>query len=191
MLTDYLSVGATSMSKREELLAAAQSKVRSGGYRNFSFRELATEVGIKSASVHYHFPTKSDLGAELARQYTDDFLTTLGDPLALFSAGKNPIDIYINQFRRALIKDKKMCLCGLLGAESDGLPDKVRYETKRFFERNIVWLEQAYQVVAAENKNSAKANAIKTISLLEGAMLVSKTLGDSQVFEQAVIELTG
>jgi TetR/AcrR family transcriptional repressor of nem operon len=189
MLADYLSVGARSMSKREELLAAAQSKVRSGGYSNFSFRELATEVGIKSASVHYHFPTKSDLGAELARQYTDDFLTKLGDPLELFSAGNNPIDIYIKQFRRALIKDKKMCLCGLLGAESDGLPDKVRYETKRFFERNIVWLEQAYKVVTAENNNSAKTNAIKTISLLEGAMLVSKTLGDNQVFEQAVIGL--
>jgi TetR/AcrR family transcriptional repressor of nem operon len=190
-LTDYLSAGVTSMSKREELLAAAQSKVRSGGYSNFSFRELATEVGIKSASVHYHFPTKSDLGAELARQYTDRFLSNLGDPLELVSDGKNPIDIYVNQFRNALIMDKKMCLCGLLGAESDGLPDKVQYETKRFFERNIVWLEMAYQVVAAGNKNSAKANAIKTISLLEGAMLVSKTLGDNQIFEQAVIGLTG
>jgi TetR/AcrR family transcriptional repressor of nem operon len=125
------------MSKKEELLKAAQLKVRSGGYNNFSFRELATEVGIKSASVHYHFPTKSDLGAALAHQYTDDFLTALGDPNELYAAGKNPINVYINLFRNALVQDKKMCLCGLLGAESDSLPEKVRYETKLFFERNI------------------------------------------------------
>ncbi|MFT5578547.1 MAG: TetR/AcrR family transcriptional repressor of nem operon, partial [Paraglaciecola psychrophila] len=68
------------LSTKEELLKVAQLKVRSGGYNSFSFRELAAEVGIKSASVHYHFPTKSDLGAAVAHQYTDEFLKALGDP---------------------------------------------------------------------------------------------------------------
>ena len=54
------------MSKREALLKVAEDKVRKGGYNNFSFREIANEVGIKSASVHYHFKTKADLGAEPA-----------------------------------------------------------------------------------------------------------------------------
>lgn len=177
------------MSKKEELLKVAQLKVRSGGYNNFSFRELAAEVGIKSASVHYHFPTKSDLGAALAHQYTDDFLRVLGDPNELYAVGKNPIDVYINLFRNALVQDKKMCLCGLLGAESDSLPDKVRYETKRFFELNIAWLEQAHKVIATDNKGLYRQNAIKTIAILEGAMLISKTLDDNQIFEEAALEL--
>ncbi|MEQ3652796.1 MAG: TetR/AcrR family transcriptional regulator, partial [Glaciecola sp.] len=37
------------MNKREALLNAAETKARIGGYSNFSFRELAAEVGIKSA----------------------------------------------------------------------------------------------------------------------------------------------
>ena len=65
------------MSKKDDLLKVAEVKVRQGGYNNFSFREIANEVGIKSASVHYHFPTKADLGAELAHQYTDAFLSAL------------------------------------------------------------------------------------------------------------------
>ncbi|KGJ97515.1 TetR/AcrR family transcriptional regulator [Colwellia psychrerythraea] len=177
------------MSKKEELLKAAELKVRSGGYNNFSFRELATEVGIKSASVHYHFPTKSDLGAALAHQYTEEFLKALGDPDELYAAGKNPIDVYINLFRKALVKDKKMCLCGLLGAESDSLPDKVLIETKLFFERNIAWLTQAHTVIAPDNKEAAKRNAIKTIAILEGVMLISKTLDDNQIFEEAILGL--
>lgn len=178
------------MSRKEQLLKAAQTKVRLGGYSNFSFRELAAEVGIKSASVHYHFPTKEDLGAELARQYTDDFLKTLGDPDELYQSGKNPIDVYIAQFRFALIEDKQMCLCGLLGAETDSLPDRVRYETKQFFIRNIAWLEQAHTVISKGDSSSANKHAVKTIAMLEGAMLVSKALDDNDAFEQALSDLT-
>jgi TetR/AcrR family transcriptional repressor of nem operon len=174
------------MSKKNELLKAAQSKVRSGGYSNFSFRELAAEVGIKSASVHYHFPTKGDLGAEIARQYTDDFLMMLGDPNELLKFGKKPIDVYVNQFRHALVQDKKMCLCGILGAESNAIPDKVKHETKIFFQRNIDWLEKTYELIAPDTKNKAREKAIKVLSILEGAMLVSIAIDDYQIFEQAV-----
>jgi TetR/AcrR family transcriptional repressor of nem operon len=33
------------MSKKQELLKAAEDKVRSGGYSNFSFRDLAKSSG--------------------------------------------------------------------------------------------------------------------------------------------------
>jgi TetR/AcrR family transcriptional repressor of nem operon len=171
------------MTKKQALLKAAEDKVRSGGYSNFSFRELAKEVGIKSASVHYHFPTKADLGAELARQYTDNFISLLGDPVELIKVDKNPITIYATQFRRALLEDKKMCLCGLLGAETDCLPDKVKDETKRFFKLNLEWLQAAYKLNDAINVEQKAAN---TLSLLEGAMMVSKALGDNQFFDQAI-----
>lgn len=173
------------MSKKQQLLNAAEDKVRTGGYNNFSFRGLADQIGIKSSSVHYHFPTKADLGAELARQYTDNFLANLGLPEALLAQGKNPIQVYLAQFQHALIEDKKMCLCGLLGAETDALPDKVKIQTKRFFELNIQWLTSAY--MQSENLASPQATnkAVNTLSLLEGAMLVSKALEDNRLFYTA------
>ncbi|MCO7224551.1 TetR family transcriptional regulator [Pleionea sp. CnH1-48] len=174
------------MSKKQEILKVAEARVRSGGYNNFSFRDIADEVGIKSASVHYHFPTKENLAAELARQYTDRFLLALGKPHELANVGKDPIAVYGAHFRSALVNDKKMCLCGMLGAESDCLPDDVRYEIKRFFERNISWLEQAHSVVNVDDKANARAKAIATVSLLEGAMMVSKSLEDNGIFDLAV-----
>jgi TetR/AcrR family transcriptional repressor of nem operon len=170
------------MSKKEALLKAAENKVRLGGYSNFSFRELANEVGIKSASVHYHFPTKADLGAELAHQYTDAFLLSLGEPAELKAQGKNPIDFYTSLFRGALVTDKKMCLCGLLGAETDSLPEKVREEVKRFFIQNLTWLSAAHSVNGEQNPQKA---AIQTVSMLEGAMMISKTLDDHSYFDLA------
>lgn len=177
------------MSKKDELLNAAERKVRTGGYSNFSFRELAVDVGIKSASVHYHFPTKSDLGAELARRYTENFLGALGEPSEISRRGDNPISIYVSLFRKALVEDEAMCLCGLLGAENDALPEKVQVETKRFFEKNIDWLERAYTIQNSGSYDWARTQAIKTLSLLEGAMMISKTLGDNNAFEQAISDL--
>lgn len=173
------------MTKKEALLLAAESKVREGGYSNFSFRELAKEVGIKSASVHYHFPTKADLGAELARQYADGFLAALGSSVEIKASGKNPIDVYVGLFQQALIKDQQMCLCGLLGAESDSLPESVRVETKHFFERNLEWLNGAYLSLEYSEKN-AYYSAIKTVSLLEGAMMISKAIQNNDIFLEMI-----
>src|ERR1700742_3561290 len=52
------------------LMNAAETHMRVGGYGGFSFRDLAAAVGIKSFSVHYHFPTKEDLGAAVVRRWT-------------------------------------------------------------------------------------------------------------------------
>jgi TetR/AcrR family transcriptional repressor of nem operon len=174
------------MSKKQQLLQVAQNKVREGGYNNFSFRERANDVGIKSASVNYHFPTKADLGTELAKQYTDDFINALGEASVHYQSGQNPVFVFVNQFRRALHQDKKMCLCGLLGAEADILPEEVRNEIMRFFRKNLAWLEQAYLCDETISKLEAKQSAIKTISLLEGAMMISIAIQDHSVFDRAV-----
>lgn len=169
--------------KETQILEAAEKMVREGGYNAFSFREIATAVGIKSSSVHYHFPTKADLGAAVAAYYTDKFIDYLGAPEALIKEGQDPIDIYIQAFRDGLTQDKGMCLFGMLGAEIKGLPTGVSAEIKIFFERNIEWLTETYTLKGS--KKDARTKAIHTISLLEGAMIASNVLEDVEVFDQA------
>ena len=50
---------------REALLEAAAARLQAVGWASFSFRDLAEQVGIRAPSIHYHFPTKSDLGVAL------------------------------------------------------------------------------------------------------------------------------
>ena len=178
------------MNKREALLNAAETKARVGGYSNFSFRELAAEVGIKSASVHYHFPTKEDLGAELAKRYTENFFIALGSPSDLLKQGKKPIAEYIRVFRHALEKDQLMCLCGLFGAESDALPEKVKLNTKIFFEKNLEWLQEAVKLSVSSTETIARNKALFILSLLEGSMMVSNVLKSNDAFS-AVAEFIG
>lgn len=174
------------MSKKEQLLDIAEGMVRLGGYNSVSFRTLADMAGIKSASVHYHFPTKEDLGMALAQRYTDKFLGALGKPETIIAQGGDPIHAYIQMFRRALTVDKKMCLCGMLGAEFDGLPDKVRLATQTFFDRNIEWLTHAFKVKTDETEENANNAAISLLAKLEGALLISIALKNDDIFEIAL-----
>jgi len=63
-------------------MVAARLTVQDRGYSGLSFRELAKDVGIKSASIHHYFPTKGELGGALAERYRIDFQEYLDGLLA-------------------------------------------------------------------------------------------------------------
>jgi len=173
--------------KEKAILEITEEMVRQGGYNGFSFRNIATAVGIKSSSVHYHFATKEDLAVAVTQYYTEKFLTSLGTPEDLMENGINPVASYIGAFRLALEDDKGMCLCGMLGAEADILPESVVNETRIFFEKNIAWLEKAYALLQYPDQPSTKA--MQVLSLLEGAMIISNINQNLEIFDGATKSL--
>ena len=128
--------------KRDEILDVAEAMIRNVGFNGFSTRDVASAVGIKSASVHYHFPTKADMGAAVTERYADRFLKGLGDP-ARFKDARELVALYVDTFRETLVSDDKLCLCAVLGAEIGGLPLEVGSHTRLFFDRNLAWLKKA------------------------------------------------
>ena len=63
-------------STRHALLDAAGELAQTRGYNAFSFRDLSERIGVTTASIHYHFPSKADLGRELVIRYRDGCNTT-------------------------------------------------------------------------------------------------------------------
>ncbi|MDC0737595.1 TetR/AcrR family transcriptional regulator [Cognatishimia sp. SS12] len=172
----------------EKILDIAERAARQGGYNAFSFRDIAAEIGIKSASVHYHFPTKEALGEALAARYTDRFLAALGSPTD--AAPDVMIRRYIEAFSNALKNDGLMCLCGMFGAEIEGLPRPVAKTTRDFFARNFVWLRAVYASQGQTSERS-KAAAAQLIAILEGAVILARAMDDHTLFDAATADLTG
>ena len=56
---------------RNALLVAAEEAARARGIDGFSYADLAETVGIRKASIHYHFPTKDALADAVMRRYAD------------------------------------------------------------------------------------------------------------------------
>ncbi len=150
---------------------AAEERIRQAGYSGFSFREVAADIGVKSSSVHYHFPTKEKLAAAVARRYTDRFVEAVDRQL---DAGDDIVKAWRKVFRDALYRDGRMCLCGALGATSHDLATEVRDEVKRFFLLGIERLMQG---------GLTKDAAVQVLATLEGAMLAANVLEDRTMFE--------
>src|SRR4029077_9652943 len=135
-------------------------RIRVSRYNGFSFRELAADIGIKSASVHYHFPTKAILGAAVLRPHFERFMQAV-------NTGPNAgtIKAWRAAFRRALEQDGRMCLCGMLGAEIGGLPPEIVSEVQHFFDQSVNGLMSALGKPSSGNR----AIALRIMASLEGA----------------------
>ncbi|WP_156393328.1 TetR/AcrR family transcriptional regulator [Burkholderia sp. Leaf177] len=172
---------------REKIMSVGRLMVQSNGYNALSFREIGKEVGVSSASIHHHFPTKGDLGAALAQRYTEDGIAAFEQILATSRTVRECIDAYAGIFRAALVNENRMCLVGLMSAEHDDLPDEVRAEVNHFISVNIEWLAE----VLSRRKTKASKQAIRHQALaiyaaVEGAQLVARGRGDIALYDQAV-----
>lgn len=157
----------------EAIMDATERRIREAGYSGFSFREVAADVGVKSASVYYHFPTKSALAAAVARRYNARVIEAAD---AAVAAGQDVVQAWKAVFRSALDDGAKMCLCGSLGATTPDLSPDVASEVRRFFEAGVASL------VAG---GLTEQRATQVFATLEGAILMASALGDPAIFERA------
>lgn len=166
---------------QEKLLDLAVRRMRVAGYSGFSFRELAAEAGIKSASVHYHFPTKATMAVMAVRRYSDRFLETTASQLKV--SDQRVEEVYREAFRREASENGGMCLCGVLAAEAKGLPADVAGEVQDFFRRCIE------DLAAHLNGTDSIPRAIRILAALEGGLLVARAFRDMSAYDRATKDI--
>ncbi len=166
----------TYSAKANEIMDVAEAHMRKGGFDAVSFRDLASAVGVKSASVHYHFPQKPDLGQAIVSRYRSRIAETLGDA-ADSRASIAKLKLLFSVYSTALNSGDSVCLCCMLGAESRYLPTDVAAEVSLFFGDMTDWTRGALQ--ADLPKARAAALAAHIISALQGAMVLSVALDDN------------
>ncbi|TWF49388.1 TetR/AcrR family transcriptional regulator [Neorhizobium alkalisoli] len=175
------------MDTREQIMTVARAMVQSHGYNALSFREIAKAIGVKSASIHYHFPTKGDLGAALADRYAQEAEQAFARLSLSPQDREATMAAYLAPFRAALLNENRMCLYGIMVAEHDDLPDEVRRQVNRFTEVNTDWLERVTasfypKVPEAERR----ARALAMFSAIEGAQLIARGRADITVFDATI-----
>lgn len=174
-------------STREQILDLAQSLTQTRGYNGFSYADIATELGIRKASVHHHFATKADLGKAMLVRYRESFGALLQAIDAKEKNAARKLKRYAQAFAETLKEDNRMCLCGMLAADFTTLPKGVRDGVKAFFDDNETWLEKTLEQGRKQRQlkfeGKAKQAARRLLSTLEGAMLVARSYQDPVRFD--------
>ena len=162
---------------RSTLLTKAEAIVRGRGYSGFSYADLADAVGIRKASIHHHFPTKTDLAIALLKSYSERYADALDGIFAGSQDGVARVlayaDLYLGGVEQGL-----GCLCAALAAEHDTLPPRLREDLKRFFSEHIAWLTRVLSegrvngTVRPEVEPASFARMI--VATLEGALMMER-----------------
>jgi TetR/AcrR family transcriptional repressor of nem operon len=159
------------------IIDAAERRMQLGGFGGFSFRDIAADVGVKSSSVHYHFPTKEDLAAAVIRRWAEKTSKQID---AAFEKDPDPVRVWTKAFRGTAVSEGRMCPCTVLGAGSRDLPPKVASEVKSFF-------RMCLDKLVAEGLSPSDAAGV--LSTITGALVVANALGDAAAFDRATRDL--
>lgn len=173
---------------KQRIMSAARLTVQARGYSGLSFRELAKEVGIKSASIHHYFPTKGELGGALAERYTADFAELLDGFLAESPDAEDCMRKYTDVFRNTLLNENRMCLGGIMAAEYTELPAEVREEVVKFSEANVRWLAKVLSrgKTSGVTSKAIQDRALAIFAAVQGAQLVSRSRDDISAYDKII-----
>lgn len=173
--------------KADEILRCARALIIRGGYNSFSYADISNVVGIRNASIHHHFPSKSDLVRKLVAQYREEAATGLAELERNVSDPLEQLRAYVGYWESCIADGTHpFCVCALLASEIPVLPEAVALEVRAHFQRLSNWLASVLERGAAQGRLSlngtAKDNAELFMATVHGAMLSARAYGDAATF---------
>jgi TetR/AcrR family transcriptional repressor of nem operon len=170
------------------ILDIGERLVQVRGFNGFSYADVAAELDMTTATLHYHFPGKAELGRALIERYTLRFMDALAEIDARIPDAPEKLDAYAGLYA-GVLRGHRMCLCGMLAAEYQTLPDPMRAAVISFIDANEAWVERVLsdgrQAGSIALAGPASDAARLIVSGLEGAMLVARPYGDLARFDTA------
>lgn len=168
-----------SLDRRSDLLAHARALLRTRGFNAFSHRDLAALVGVKSSSVHYHFPSKEDLGVALVQGYRADVMGLLASLDGLPVPQR--LDRFTAMFADTAASGDQWCLAGMLASDFETLGEGLQAEVRRFFTEVEGWLAAQARLLQPDLKPAAAQCLARTaMAMMEGALLLARSQGEPQ-----------
>ncbi|MEM7199803.1 MAG: TetR/AcrR family transcriptional regulator [Planctomycetota bacterium] len=162
------------------LLDRAQTLIQTRGYNAFSYKDLAAAVGIRTASIHYHFPAKADLGLALMARYH----AALEDALAeIDHRGRSQLarlKAFIGLYRDTEARGA-VCLCGSLASDRETLPAPLQAAIADYLTRSERWVAArlAEGVRAGEFAVAGRSAdaAASLVAGLQGGLILARAHG--------------
>jgi TetR/AcrR family transcriptional repressor of nem operon len=174
------------------ILDVAERMLQVRGYNGFSYGDVATELSITRAALHYHFPGKAELGQALIERYAARFATALEQLDAAAPDAAAKLRGYVALYTDVLGADR-MCLCGMLAAEHRTLPSPLQQAVCDFFSSNTTWLRKVLEEGCADGSlrcpGTPEDSASMVLGALEGGMLIARLDGDVARFTAAAQQM--
>ncbi len=180
---------------RVAILDAAQELIQIHGANGMSYQSISRLVKIRKASIHYHFPSKDKLIEAVIRRYSITFLSLVDAILASADSAAVKLRKYVGLFETTLRDGagRRVCLCGMLGAELASLGSPAVTQLRRFYRENAERLARILQegrkTGTLHFEGDAETMGRLIFSSLEGAMPIARADGGVKQFRRLTDQL--
>jgi TetR/AcrR family transcriptional repressor of nem operon len=179
-------VGTHSKDTSHRILDVAERLVQTRGFNAFSYADIASSLAMTKASLHYHFPTKAELGERLIARYEARFLEALAAIDRSGADAREKLRRYAAIYADVL-RSNRMCLCGMLASDYTTLVKPIKDAVKHFFDRNEAWLvavlKEGRETGVLRFTGSPEVVARGIVGTFEGAMMLARSYGEVARFE--------
>lgn len=179
------------MTTQQKLIDSARHLIQTRGYNGFSYADVAEEVQVRKASIHHHFPAKSDLAHAVIEQSR----AVIVEQTRMLAGGAFDPDeqlrMYTGYWEKCIADaSAPFCVAGMLASELPTLPSDLANDVRAHFRDLSNWLEIVFtrgaQMGRFELQGSARQEAEMFMAMVYGAMLAARACGDPQVFSDIV-----
>lgn len=176
---------------RMRIMDVVEALLMERGFNAISYRDVSERIGIRKASVHYHFPAKADLGAAVIHRYVSRIEALLVPVESIDNAMLEPnFEGFLGVFAAIGTRSPRVCLGAILGAEFETLPEAMQAEVRRFFGNLRGWLGALLAAGRAKGVFSFAGDAAEMaraiVAMLEGALIIGRAMRDPGELEAAI-----
>ncbi len=182
---------ATEPDTKTQILDIAEHLLLDKGFNGFSYKHVSSQLGIKNAAIHYHYPAKEDLGVAIVQRTRKKFRAGAQQLASQNVAPWQMLDwfftIYVNNLQK-----NEVCLGGSLGTDFAAIPGKMQTEIQGLVSEILAWLETLLEDGRQCGEFSFLGNsadkAIVMLASMQGALQIARVTSTDQ-FHATVTQL--
>lgn len=166
---------------KRAIMDLAESFIQDKGFNGFSYAHIASELGVKNAAIHYHFPSKEALVCAVIQRYRDRFQLWINNSRVKDLSPQEKLDWFFSIYTNTRADNGKVCLAGSLETEFQTLPPSLREQTQALTNELLIWLQvtlnKGREAGAFHFSGEPASKAALILSSLQGALQMARALG--------------
>ena len=170
---------------REKILDTAEALFQQRGFNGFSYKDIAEPLSIRNAAVHYHFPSKGDLGAALIQRYRDLLRRNTAQFMQHGGDARMQLEGYLQFTLKEFEQGIPLCPGGVIAADFASLPEVMREKSEQMHRELQAWLTRVLEVGREQGvfefRGEPEEQALLVMTAVQGARQVARFGGRKQL----------
>lgn len=175
---------------REKIIDLGRNLMQVVGYHSFNYKQIATQLNIKNASIHHYFPMKDDLAVAVIEQDKQDFKALAEGVKSATSTEKVGalVDIYTQYYKNG----KRLCVVSTFGISYNDVSEKIQAASSAYGKLINDWfkdvLTEGLKTGEFTFKDTVESLTALWMAALPGSLLVGRMHGEAY-FDQTIARL--